>query len=316
MYRIFNWIFHSRVLFAFVLMGIFYGLFLIPNSGNTNRVWGEINNLGHIGALFIVWVFIFNLFPRFTRLSTTRLFLVVMATTMIAAELIEIIQGWIGRDDEWQDVWDSGVGALLAFTLFSIQTRQLSRWPRLAWRSLALIALVVVPWSIWSALTDEVMLRRQFPILCDFSTPFELSRWHADAAAIRLADKNRAGRQYLDAAFRPAPYSTISLKYFYRDWRGYGHIVFDLTNPERTDLRLKLRMHDHLHKRHHFAFNDRFNRTLTLKPGRQLVSIALVDVLNAPATRKMDLRHMADISLFTIHSRSYHHLYLHKIYLE
>jgi len=316
MYHLCNRIFHSRLLFVLTLMVIFYGLFLIPSSGQTYRVWSEINNLGHIGAFWLIWLFVFNLFPRFTRLSSMHLLVVVVITTLAVGELIEIVQGWIGRDDELQDVWDSGVGAFMAIAFCSIQVSRLAYRSRIAWRALALIVLVVVPWSIWSSLADEVMLRRQFPILCDFSTPFELSRWHADKASMQLQKGKGTERDYLSVKFRPARYSTISLKYFYPDWRGYQHIVLDMTNPESSDLHIIVRMHDRLHKQHRYALNDRFNRALTLKPGRQQISIAITDVENAPASRKMDLRHMEDISLFTMHSSSYHYLDIHKIYLE
>lgn len=316
MYRLLNQIFHSRLLFGFTLMVIFYGLFLIPNSGEPNRVWNEINNLGHIGAFLIVWMFVFNLFPRITRLSTTQLFVVVLVTTLAVAELIEIIQGWIGRDNEWQDVWDSGVGALLAVVFSSTQIRRLAQWSRHAWRALALIALLLVPWSIWSNLADEVILRRQFPVLCDFSTPFAMSRWHANAATIQEQQTATTGQRYLGIEFRPGLYSTVSLVHFYPDWHAYKHLILEVTNPDSHTLTVILRVHDRQHKRHQYALNDRFNRKLMIKPGRQRIDITIADVEKAPATRKMDLQHMEDLSLFTMQSRTYHHLYLHKIFLE
>lgn len=316
MSRLLHQIFHSRLLFVLTLVVIFYGLFLIPNSGQTNRVWNEINNLGHIGAFFVVWVFVFNLFPRITRLSITQLFVVVLVTTLVVAELIEIVQSWIGRDDEWQDVWDSGVGALLAVAFSSIQIRHVARWPRRAWRALALIVLVLVPWPIWSNLADEVILRRQFPVLCDFSTPFAMSRWHASVATIQRRKIGQTGQGYLAIEFQPGLYSTVSLMHFYPDWHAYKHLILDVTNPDSRVLTVILRVHDRLHKRHHYALNDRFNRKLLIKPGRQRIDIALSDVANAPATRKMDLRHMEDVSIFTMHGKTYHHLYLRKIFLE
>ncbi len=311
-----NRIFQSRLLFALTLMVVFYGLFLIPASDHTDRLLGEITNLGHIAAFLIIWTFVFNLFPRFRQMSVLQVFVVVIVTTLVVGELIEIVQGWIGRDDEWQDVWDSGVGALLAIAFCSTQVRGLARRARGIWRAVALITLVIVPWSIWSSLADEMVLRWQFPVLCDFSTPVELSRWNANKAGIQLQKNNKTGGSYLAVEFRPATYSTISLIYFYPDWHSYGHIVFDLTNPDHSDLHIILRMHDDLHKRHRYALNDRYNHMFILKPGRQQISIPLKDVKNAPATRKMDLQHMEDISIFTMQARSNHQLYVNRVYLE
>lgn len=315
MSSLFNRIFHSRLLFALTLALIFYGLFLAPSDAQASRAWGEIWNLGHIGAFLIVWTFIFRLFPRFTRMSPVQLAVVVMMTTLVTAELIEIVQSWIGRDDEWQDVWDSGVGALLALGFSAVQIKALAPWPRTAWRAISLIALVLVPWTIWSNLADSVIVQRQFPVLCNFTTPFEMTRWHRNHAKLHLQSAH-GGQAYLAVEFLPGRYSTITLKYFHRDWRGYKQLVLDVTNPEKQAYRVVLRIHDRWHKQHHFAYSDRFHRTLVLQPGRQHIVIHLADVANAPKTRKMDMQYLQALGLFTMDASSYHHLYIHRLYLE
>ena len=120
----------------------------------------------------------------------------------------------------------------------------------------------------------------------------------------------------LAVRFQPAQYSTVSLRYFYPDWQGYTDLVLDVVNPESTDIKVTLRIHDRLHAQHAFAFNDRFNRQILIKPGKQRIVIALADIKNAPATRQMDMRHIQDLSLFTIQSITYHHLDIQKILLE
>lgn len=310
-------IFESRLLFALTLLVIIYGLFFVPNDNETTHtIWTEIWNLGHLGAFLCIWLFVFNIFPWFQRLSATRLILLVCVSTLVLAELIEYVQGLIGRDDEWQDVWDSGVGAILCVTFFSAQVRKMVRWQRYAWRLVAIVVLVAVPWSIWSALTDEYFIRRQFPVLSDFSTPFEMRRWQKNTATIHLQKSGEPDVPFLAVDFHPAIYSTVTLKYFYPDWRGYKHIVLDATNPESVNFRVILRIHDRLHKKHNYALNDRFNRTLLIHPGRQRVTIDMDDVQNAPVSRKMDMQHIEELSLFTMHSKSQHHLWIHRVYLE
>ena len=181
---------------------------------------------------------------------------------------------------------------------------------------MALSVLIAVPWSIWSALADEFFIRQQFPVLTDFSTPFEMSRWHANTAKIHLQKNGGPEPPFLAVDFQPATYSTVTLKYFYRDWRGYKHIILDMTNPESTDLNVILRIHDRLHEQHQYALNDRFNRALLIKPGRQRIVIAIDDIKNAPVSRKMDMQHIEELSIFTMRSRTYHHLSIYKIYLE
>lgn len=316
MTNFFTHIFKSRLLFAFTLLFIVYGLFFVADDKLSTRTWTEIWNLGHIAAFTVIWLFNFNIFPVFRRLSTSKLILFVGVSTLVAGESIELLQGLIGRDNEWQDVWDSEVGALLAICFFSPQIRNLITAQQMVWRVFAVIMLVVVPWSIWSALADEVYIRQQFPILSDFTTPFELSRWHANTAAIHTQKKDESQLPFLDIDFHPATYSTVSLMHFYRDWRGYKQLVLEVTNPEETDLKVILRIHDQLHRRHAYALKDRFNLPLLIKPGRQSITIALDDVKNAPRTRKMGMQHIEDLSIFTMQSKAYHRLYIHKIMLE
>ena len=309
-------IFESRLLFVITLLVIIYGLFFVPNSDVKIRLWTEIWNLGHIGAFLCIWLFMFNIFPKLQRLSTIKLILLVCISTLLLGELIEILQGLVGRDDELQDVWDSGVGALLAVGFFSSQICKFTRWQRYAWRLLALVVFVAVPWSIWSALADEYFIRREFPVLCDFSTPFELSRWQKNTATIHLQKAGEPEVPSLVVDFLPAMYSTVTLKYFYPDWHGYKHIVLDVTNPESAGFRVIVRIHDRWHKRHQYALNDRFNRALLIHPGRQRVAIDMDDVQNAPVSRKMDMRLIEELSLFTMQSKSQHHLWINEIYLE
>lgn len=308
-------VFHSRLLFAITLAVIFYGLFLVPNDGEASRVWNEIWNTGHIAAFLICWTFVFNLFARVSRLSWLKLAILVIVTTLVIAELIEIVQGWIGRDQEWQDVWDSAVGATLALVFTSRQIHELVLRARLFWRSLALVLLVAIPWPIWTNLADAVIMQRQFPVISNFTTPFEITRWRGNRAhlAIRSGPEKRA---YLSVTFQPGKYSTVTLKYFHRNWQAYHKLVLELRNPDSKPYPVILRIHDRLHKLHHYALSDRFNRQIMLKPGTQRVVIPLSAVRNAPRTRKMDMRHLEELDLFTMDSTVYHHLDIQKIFLE
>lgn len=315
MRQVANWIFHSRLLFAITLAVIFYGLFLVPDNDLPGRALNQVWNLGHIGAFLICWTYVFNLFPRVQRLSLLKLAMLVIVSTLVIAEVIEIVQGWIGRDDEWQDVWDSTVGSGLALAFTSVQVRDLSKRSRLVWHSLSIVALVAIPWSIWSNLADALIVQRQFPVISDFSTPFELTRWRGKHADIEIKS-SPDGHAYLSVRFRPGKYSTLTLKYFHRNWQAYHNLVLDLHSPQSKSYPVILRINDNLHKQHHFALSDRFNRKILLRPGQQQVVIPLSAIRNAPRTRKMDMRHLEELDLFTMDSEVYHYLDIQKIYLE
>jgi len=306
----------SRPLLVMTVLLVVYGLFFMPGTEQGPRYLSALSNLGHIGAFFLIWCFLFYQSGRLQNLSAVRLIVLVLAVSFLIAGLIELLQGLVGRDSEWQDVWDSMVGAMLATAFCASQLRGWSTSLRLFWQLLALLLLFVVPWSIWRDLIDETIIWRQFPELSDFRTPFEVSRWHTSRASLQVQMSADSGRRFLNVTFRPARYSTLSLKYFYPDWRDYRTLVLDVTNPERREYRVILRIHDRLHRLHDFALNDRFNRTLELRPGRQQIKIPLGDVKSAPHSRSMDMQHLQELSLFTMQSSVYHHLYINSLYLE
>jgi len=316
MTRIFNKLLRSRLLLVMTVLLVAYGLFFMPGTEQGPRYLSALSNLGHIGAFFLIWSFLFFQSGRLQNLSAVRLIVLVLAFSFLIAGLIELLQGLVGRDSEWQDVWDSMVGAMLATAFCASQLRGWSMTLRRFWQVLALVLLVVVPWSIWRDLSDETIIWRQFPVLSDFRTPFELSRWQTSRASLQMQTSAESGRRFLDVTFRPARYSTLTLKYFYPDWRNYRVLVLDVTNPERRAYRVILRIHDRLHRLHDFALNDRFNRELELRPGRQQIKIHLDDVKSAPHSRSMDMQHLQELSLFTMQSSVYHHLYINSLYLE
>ena len=309
-------IFESRQILTIMLMVIIYGLFFIPISQDSTHVADEFWNLGHVGGFFFLSIFAMNMLPQCQRLSAVALLFLFTGTALFAGVVIEWLQSFVHRDVELGDVLNSGVGAVLAVSFISKQVRQLTLWKRLTWRMGALVVLLVVPWSIWSVFIDAYTARQQFPVLCDFSTKLEMKRWHASRAMIYLQKNLALQRPFLTIQFRPANYSTVSFNYFYPDWHGYKHLIIDLANPENSPLDVTLRMHDRLHKHSNFAYEDRFNRKIVIQPGEQLLDIALPDVEKAPASRKMDLRHMEEIGIFISNSKTYRMLYINKIYLQ
>jgi hypothetical protein len=75
-------------------------------------------------------------------------------------------------------------------------------------------------------------------------------------------------------------------------------------------------IHDALHALSDYDRSDRFSRTVELPSGKHItVSIPLVDVRSAPATRLMDLSQIASLNLFVAHPKADFTLNVDNVYL-
>jgi hypothetical protein len=147
-------------------------------------------------------------------------------------------------------------------------------------------------------LADEDLARRQFPVLAGFDTPRELDRfrWPPETRAAILATEGMDGPvPALRLELMPGPFPGVSLMYFPRDWRGWKELVLECTNPGDAPLRLTVRIDDLEHDHH---FDDRFNRSFDVNPGRREIRVPLADVEAAPAGRILDLGRVRSVVLF------------------
>ena len=76
-----------------------------------------------------------------------------------------------------------------------------------------------VDWPVYQSLDDEWVARKQFPVLADFETPFEQTRFSDVHQVQREQNIVRHGRYALRVQLSTVHYSGISLFYFPHDWR-------------------------------------------------------------------------------------------------
>jgi hypothetical protein len=127
-----------------------------------------------------------------------------------------------------------------------------------------------------------------------------------------------SGTRSLEVTFFPAPpedrenYPGVSFPAFDPDWNSRRSLVFDVYNPEERVLRLTLRIDD----RRGPTYPERLNRTLTLAPGANRISIPLAGMLTSGSRRPLNLANILRVSLFMANPRERHTLYLDRVGLE
>lgn len=110
---------------------------------------------------------------------------------------------------------------------------------------------------------------------------------------------------------RPSTYPGLGIDQPYPDWRGYRFLTFTVVSD--LDVPLTLRVND---VQHDNRFDDRFNGTLTIRPGVNHVAIPLDVIRRAPKGREMDLAQIRTVLLFAYQPPAPVRVYLSPFRLE
>jgi hypothetical protein len=231
--------------------------------------------------------------------------------------LVELLQSVSsGRSPDLADMLRNQLGCLMAFAFFIRPLPSGGRGTRNLFRGAVLVLLAIAAWPLSRSLIDEYYAARQFPVLSDFETPFERSRWVNVDQLREEREIVRHGRKSVRVQLSTAKYSGIALFHFPRDWRGYRTLHCSVYNPQAAGLILNSRIHDIHHKEYNMEFNDRFNRQFSLDHGWNDLAISLEKVMKAPKGRLMNMERIEGFGLFVIQQPQPQVLYLDHVYLS
>ncbi len=275
---------------------------------------------GHIlfFALFTLWLQ--RLTPlRQTEKTPAKYFAILFFLPLLTGFAIECLQFFVnGRSPSIADMLRNQLGVVIALAL---QTRpqyraKAHRLLLFLFRGLVFSLFVAALTPLITALWDEHQARRQFPLLADFESPSELSRWFY-WKQLRLEHQIvRHGRASARLQLSTAKYSGIALLHFPRNWQGYHWLRFSLYNPLETPFVINCRLDDTAHRQRHGPYEDRFNTQFSLKPGWNDLSVSLQQVAAAPKGRFMNMGNIKGFGLFVIEQKEAIALYLDHVYLE
>ena len=268
-------------------------LFIPGLTGRFSDYQTEIWNLGHIGYFFLL---IRSLFPhlqrRFSSL-TVRLMAAVLVTLLLSV-VIEVVQLNVGRQASVGDVFNNLVGCLLA--LYFCQLRWLlSRAGQWGVRGLLFLLLFWSLSPLFSIAVDRLVAHHRHPIVADFETPFERSRWSSEFPLEIVQGESKRLLAHLEPV---GPYPRVSLIPRVSDWRGYTTLQFEIYNSGDQTWQLYFRINDSAHDERGMRYNDRFNTEWPLKPGWNRFQVDLQQVREAPASRPMNMEHIAKVTFY------------------
>ena len=244
---------------------------------------------------------------------------------MLLGGSLEIAQAWVGRDSNWHD----GLANLMGITagmLFSA-SYDAQMTPR-KWLQATIGLLLNLGASFYGirGLWDTIAARRDFPMLANFESSTEWMRWHARDAQLTSSRQNTTlGKQSGKLELGIGRYPGASLELPPNNWSPYQTLAFDIIweprkgrahtekhgNPVTLPLQIKLE-----DQGPNDAFENRFESTILLSPGKNRVRIPLEKIRNGPVDRPLRLDDMFRFSLFTVNLQNPETLFLDQMRLE
>ncbi len=302
--------------FWFILGVMFVFLFVGGPDYYSNRLFRQVWDIGHI---------IFFSLLIYAVLSTLRVlqgqkfifkFIFVIGVSLVLGLVIEWVQIGLDRSSEMDDVIRDLIGGLIPLIFVTRFSVDLQKGIRYSLRIILLMFLLYFLSPMFISFIDEVNARNQFPILSDFETPLEISRWSDENEMEEETIIIIQGKSSLKVVLNTEEYAGITLKHFPGDWQGFAKLKFSIYNSLNTPLSLEFRLNDEEHIRHNQSYHDRFNRSYDLRPGWNNLEIDLNEVKNSPGERVMDMSRISSLRIFVNKLNKPVTIYLDNFYLS
>jgi len=280
------------------------------------RSFKNIWNLGHIVFYTLLFLYLLQFWLWYSSLSFYRQVGWGLVLTLFTGIGIELIQIQFSRLPEFGDIWRNILGCMLALIFFSRSTRSFGS-KHLKIPKLLIIFFVLLEFSYpVISIIDEMIARKQFPLLSGFETPFEMDRWEAGDRLQRSHLYSLEGKYSAQILLDTDRYSGVALIYFPHNWQNYKTLHFSVYNPDNQPLSVTCRIHDWEHIVNGQQFSDRFNKRFILNPGWNEIIIPMGEIQNAPQGRLMNLKQIYNFGFFASNLKMARTVYLDDVRLE
>lgn len=267
-----------------------------PEHENS-RIVKEVWNLGHI-LFFAVFAIEADRYLTKRRLSRLTINTATMLIILGLATSIEACQSLIsGRIASLQDIFLGLAGGLLILCWNEAYRQTLGRIIILRTIGISGIAMCMIP--LVFVVIDEYREWWDFPVLSNFESFLDVSRWEAKSSIERVTEPVKTGRYALKIPLDTDKYSGIALRHFPENWSNARALTFSVYNPGDL-VTMHYRIHDEKHRLGNQEYSDRFNGHTDLVFGWNTITIEMEEIENGPKNRKIDIDHIREFVLFVV----------------
>ncbi|MEE9553433.1 MAG: VanZ family protein [candidate division Zixibacteria bacterium] len=319
--------FKLKISLSFLIMGLLIALDKLEIAGNT-YLSREIQNAGHFPFFGILSLLILGLLSQFLgKVILNRLwfYFQAFALTLLIGALHEYSQIIGPRDADIRDLVRDAGGAVTFLALYMIYDKKMMtnwrKWnrkikPIIIIGAVSLIVSMIIPSALWGG---AYLYRNQnFPTICGFESMWETKFLKTQDARLETILPPNKWKDVTDKnvgklTFFVAEYPGFAIEEPYPDWSRHKLLNFTVFSELDSSVQISMGIED---LRHNNDFNDRFNRTFTVDPGLNKISIPLSEIRKAPASRDMDMSDVRSIYLFAYKPNEEFMLYFDDFRLE
>lgn len=290
--------------------------------------WRSIFDTGHIPLFGVISIALLGLSQTIweRRFSNPLIhYIIALCLTGLLGLTTEIIQYFTPRDADIWDIVNDGIGAVCFLGLYLTFDRRLrnsgislSRKRKYLIRVTIIIIGIITLLPVFDWIGAYTNRNISFPDICTFESDWEqkfVFTGHASLSIVSaLGDFDGKNNNYVGRVdFKKSRYPKFSIEEPYPDWTGYEYFSFSIFSELPETINIELRIND---RRHENKYDDRFNRTFSISPGINKISVPLNDIAVAPKDRLMDMRNIYLIILFIVNPENELTIYLDNFKLE
>lgn len=297
-----------RILLILVFPWFFFG----GPEYESSRMFKEAWNLGHI-LFFAAFTLETDRYLTSRRLASRIKNTSTMLLVLVLAASIEACQTLMsGRVASFQDIIFGLAGALMILTWKDAGRQTFRR--QIIWRLVGVSGIAICMTPLLLVIIDEYRAWCDFPVLSEFESFLDISRWETKGQTSRVSEPVKSGEFALMVPLTTDKYSGISLNHFPENWSKAQALTFSVYNPGES-LTLHYRVHDRKHRGKNQDYSDRFNGHTDLVAGWNTITVEIENIENGPKNRKIDLNHIRGFGIFLVKQPVARVLYIDEVKL-
>jgi len=303
-----------KLLTETILLIFILTLFLIPLPVG-NLWWRELFNSGHTFLFIFISLGLYSSLNAACKISNTLiLHLVVLMGGLFIGGIIELLQGLVGREPSAVDLSRDLFG-IIAGSIAIVFMRQKMLINRMLLSLAMLICIGLGSYSLIQISWHYVLRSRAFPMIVGFDESWSNSfvRYNNSEFQGLSVIQSRDGDKRYKIKFDSGKYPGVSMIEPEKDWSDYRELRFKVYSENAQEVSLVLRVHDAQHNQN---YKDRFNRKYIIQPGINEIIVELIDIMDAPIGRKLDLSDVAGVQFYLKDNNAPIFLEIGNIFLE
>ena len=301
-------------LFFSLLLGVILFFVLKGPSDFSSLIYHALWNLGHPFCFALTTYYILKQYLENYTYRKQTLFILLF--TMVLSLLIEFLQETFNRTFDWSDIFLNLLGSCLVLIWLTLKDKKPYSFSYNSIIVINILLLIIILFPIYQAILIQLKIHQSFPILSIFNEKIELKKWKGDNLSLTRNTIPYSSQYSLQATMLASrKYNPVTLKHFAKNWTGFKSLKINVELDSKLPIELCVRITDMQHDISDQKYDDRYQQCFKLATKNNTLIIPIGDIQSAPLTRKLDINHISEVTLFSRNLSINRIIYIHDIEL-